>query len=459
VCVCVRVCARARVCVTDGATQTGRERCSTRQQRTGGQRLRAQAPHTPWHSAAQRSTRRAQRRAPAPAAHLVVVAQQAVEEVERLWRHQVRVLGRHKLAPGLAAVVADERLELCARACVRACVCVMGVCVWVCVMGVCVWVCVMGVCVWVCVMGVCVCVMGVCGCVSWVCVGVCHGCVCHVCVMCVCVMSVCGCVSWVCVMGVCVCAGVMGVWSVGAHKERERERERERGGLALTGRPVQTKQGLGTPKQAPAAAHAGRRPPRRRAARAPRCTAHNTMPHVRRRPARGRSTPRAPHLRVQLQAVLGQVLKQRVAAQHARNLDELVVVVVAAEKGVLRARRRAAGACAACARACYNTNVRAGQRGQLGARVPRQPPASQRPGEPPRRAGGRRPAAARGRRAHTRTHLFEHERRKHGAQAPQVERVIIVLQVHEQLGALVVPVCGGGARRVALLERRERRVL
>jgi hypothetical protein len=44
------------------------------------------------------------------------------------------------------------------------------------------------------------------------------------------------------------------------------------------------------------------------------------------------------HLWVQLEAVLGQVLVQRLTAQHSRNLDQLVVVVVTAEEGVLQAR-------------------------------------------------------------------------------------------------------------------------
>lgn len=42
------------------------------------------------------------------------------------------------------------------------------------------------------------------------------------------------------------------------------------------------------------------------------------------------------HLWVQLQAILGQVLVQRLAAQHTRNLDQLIIVVVATEEGVLR---------------------------------------------------------------------------------------------------------------------------
>jgi hypothetical protein len=44
--------------------------------------------------------------------HLVVVSQQAVQEVECLWRHQVRIVWRDKLGPGLAAVVTHQRLQL-----------------------------------------------------------------------------------------------------------------------------------------------------------------------------------------------------------------------------------------------------------------------------------------------------------------------------------------------------------
>jgi hypothetical protein len=49
-----------------------------------------------------------------------------------------------------------------------------------------------------------------------------------------------------------------------------------------------------------------------------------------------RYLPLSTHLGVQLQAILGKALIQRLAAQHTCNLDQLVIVVVPTEEGVLQ---------------------------------------------------------------------------------------------------------------------------